>query len=204
MEFRSDAQSAFLTAVRLGEPEALDALLDGYRGYLKLLARTQIDRRWHARIDPSDVVQETLLGACQAFSGFRGQTSEELIAWLRRILIRNIADAVRHHQAPRRDLRRDQSLDEALERSSEAILAALNTSSSSPSGAVSRQEQSILVANALERLPDEYRDVILLRQFEQLPFSEVARELNRSSGAVRMLFARAINRLRQELERIER
>jgi RNA polymerase sigma-70 factor (ECF subfamily) len=199
MALSSDAQGALLSAARGGQPEALDSLLAAYRNYLKLLARTQIDRRWRARIDPSDLVQETLLDACHDIQSFRGHTPRELMAWLRRILARNLASQIKRQQQPKRDVRRDASLEDALDRSSEAVVHALRSAASSPSEHACKDEQSVRLADVLERLPQEYREVILLRQFEGLPFKQIASELQRSPGAVRMLFARAIDRLRREL-----
>jgi RNA polymerase sigma-70 factor (ECF subfamily) len=140
-----------------------------------------------------------LLEAFRGFDQFRGPTTPELIAWLRQILVRNLADQVRCQRAEKRDQRREISLDDAIDRSSQQIAAALHSPVSSPSAHLSKEEQSIVLADALERLPKEYRDVIILRHFERLSFKQIADKLDRSPGAVRMLFARAIDRLRQEL-----
>src|SRR5438128_10963899 len=77
--------------VRNGQPQRLGELLERYRNYLKLLARAQIDLFLRRRIDASDVVQETFLDACRDFQQFRGGTEAELRAWLRKILIYNVA-----------------------------------------------------------------------------------------------------------------
>src|SRR5205085_1730419 len=113
-------------------------LLDAYRNYLRLLARTQMSQGLHACLEPSDLVQEALLEADRDFSSFSGGTEKELLAWLRRILVRNLLDAARHHQAQARD----------------------------------RQRQ---------------------------PFEDIAERLGRKSGAVRMLWVRALERLSQEM-----
>src|SRR5262245_60244065 len=100
--------------------------LERYGDYLHLLARIQLDQRLQARLDPADVVQQTLLQAHQSLDLFRGRTETELLAWLRRILTRKLADAARFHRQDRRDLARELSLDQALEASSvrlEAFLA---------------------------------------------------------------------------------
>src|SRR5579884_3313920 len=103
-------------------PGALDRLLESYRNYLRLLARTGIDASLRGKADPSDVVQETLLKAHQRFAQFRGQTEAELVAWLRQILARNLTDlARRFRRAEARNVAREQSLDALLDRSAQAL-----------------------------------------------------------------------------------
>lgn len=82
-----------LSGARQGGDQ-LGALLDLYRNYLRLLARTQIDLHLQGRLSESDLLQETFLAACQNFPQFRGETEEELLVWLRSILIRRLAKAV--------------------------------------------------------------------------------------------------------------
>ena len=82
---------------RCGDAEKLGALLENYRNYLSVLAMTQIDRRLLPRVSPSDVVQETVLRACNKFAQFRGGTEAELLAWLRQILVNNLANFIEKH-----------------------------------------------------------------------------------------------------------
>src|SRR4051812_32139805 len=101
--------------------------LERYRSYLRLLARARLDPRLRAKLDPSDVVQQTLLEAHQGIGQFRGNTAEELAGWLRQILARNLANALRDFRRDKRDVAREQDLDGLLRDSSarvEAWLAA--------------------------------------------------------------------------------
>jgi RNA polymerase sigma-70 factor (ECF subfamily) len=193
-----------LAEARLGKAECLGTLLELYRNYLHLLARMQLDLHLRARASASDVVQETFLDACRDFGQFRGRTEAELLAWLRQILVCNLARLVQQQlRTQKRDRRREVSLDQhlaALDRSSAALEAALRGGQSSPSARAQRRERAALLANQLARLPADYRDVILLRNLEGLPFEEVARRLGRSAGAVRVLWVRALDQLRQLLE----
>jgi RNA polymerase sigma-70 factor, ECF subfamily len=185
-------------AKRLGE------LLELYRNYLKLLARTQVDLHLRRRADASDLVQETFLDACRDFDQFRGVTEAELTAWLRKILIYNVAKFIqRQIVAKKRDARREVSLDRqvaAVTQSSAHFEAALASPGSTPSVQAVRRERSAIVADYLAQLPPAYREVIVLRNLEGLAFAEVARRMQRSPGAVRILWVRALDQLRKLLE----
>ena len=83
-----------LSLARAGDQQALGQILEEYRDYLRLLSRSRVGRNLRVRLDPSDVVQETLLEAQRDFSQFAGNSDGELAAWLRRILARNLADRI--------------------------------------------------------------------------------------------------------------
>jgi RNA polymerase sigma-70 factor (ECF subfamily) len=171
--------------------------LESYRNYLRILARTQVDEALRVRVDPSDIAQDTLWEAHRAFARFEGTTERELLAWLRKLLVRNVLDAAKQHRAGRRSVGRQESLEALLERSCARAEAALAGGASSPSAQVRRREQSVLLANALAVLPEDYREVLILRNLEHLPFEEVGRRMGRTAGAVRMLWARALEKITQ-------
>jgi RNA polymerase sigma-70 factor (ECF subfamily) len=189
-----------LAQARGGDAAALGRLLELYRNYLRLVARSLLGRVLRLRLDPSDLVQETFLDANRDFAQFTGAGEPELIAWLRRTLVRNLADQARRHRALSRDPRREESLEAMLARSSDDAHEVLAGRLSSPSAEASHRERAVLLADALAALPADYRDVILLRNFENLPFDQVAARMERSPGAVRMLWARALERLARALE----
>ena len=189
-----------LEQARSGDLESFGQLLSQYRNYARLLARTLIGTTLRLRLDPSDLVQETFLEAHRDFPRFDGSTERELLAWLRRILARNLADQARRQKAGLRDIRRQVSLEAMLDRSSARMQQALVAVVSSPSAAAAQREQAILLADALADLPPDYREVIILRNLERLRFDEVAARMGRSPGAVRMLWTRALERLSRALE----
>src|SRR5262249_38054032 len=97
------------------EPGALDRLLDSYRNYLRLLARTGLDASLRSKADPSDLVQDALLKAAQRFEQFRGASDAELAGWLRQVLARCLADFVRRYRTGARRTGREQSLERLLD-----------------------------------------------------------------------------------------
>ncbi len=200
-----DHPARLIDDVRQAIPERLGPLLDSYRNYLLLLATTQIDDKLRARLSPSDLVQETMLGAYRDFTQFRGGSERELLAWLRQILINRLHVFVqRHVLSAKRDVRREFSLDDmgvALARSSANLRAAcvLADSAPSPSTTVIRRENAVVLADQLADMTPLYRDVIVLRNLQGLSFDQVAQRLNRSCGATRMLWLRAIKQLREQM-----
>jgi RNA polymerase sigma-70 factor, ECF subfamily len=189
-----------LERARAGETEAFGELLAQYHNYLRLMARTLLGRTLTLRVDSSDIVQETFLEAHRDFPRFAGSTEAELLAWLRRILARNLADRARYVNAEVRNHRRTQSLETLLGQASYSVEQALAATATTPSAAAARRERAVLLADALESLRADYREVVILRNLEGLEFSEVATRMGRSSGAIRMLWARAIERLSAALE----
>ena len=189
-----------LVEARAGDQAALGRLFEFYRNYLRLLARSLIHRPLQVRMDASDVVQETFLKAHREFRQFVGSGERELVAWLRQILVRTLSNQVKHHLAQGRDQRRQESLDVLLDRSSVAIQEQLADSVASPSAHAAGREQAVLLADALSRLPADYREVFILRNLEQVPVDEIAARMDRSPNAVRKLWRRAMVALKQALE----
>ncbi len=195
------------TAAREGSRASLGQLLTLYTNYLKLLVSTQLDNRLRKRVSMSDIVQETFFEAHRDFDQFRGQSTAEFVAWLRKIVVNNILRVVEQHLlTEKRDVRREVSLAEMgrrLEQSTVRLESLLTEQATSPSGCAVQREQEVLLADALAELPADYRDVIVLRHIEGLPFEEVGERMKRSSGAVRMLWLRALNALRETFARHE-
>src|ERR1700743_1982180 len=112
--------------------------LEPFRKYLKVLAELHLDRKLRGKLDPSDVVQQTLLRACSALGELRGREPEVLAAWLRRILASTLADAVRHFESDNRDVNLDRSLGAAIDRSASGFAGWLAAEQTSPSGRAER------------------------------------------------------------------
>ena len=194
----TDNPEHLLREAKAGDAATLGRLLELYRRYLSLLARVQIGQRLQGKVDASDLVQETFLDAHRNFAGFRGGTEAEFVAWLRQILAANLADLLRHYLGTQgRDVRLEREIRDALDQSSVLLDRALMSPQSSPSQQAERREQGVLLADALDQLPDDYRDVLVLRHLEGLAFPEVARRMGRSVDSVEKLWMRGLARLRQ-------
>jgi RNA polymerase sigma-70 factor (ECF subfamily) len=182
------------------DPEAVGRLLDRFRDYLRLLARVQLDPRLQAKIDPSDVVQQTLLEAYEKRGQFQGGSEGELAAWLRQMLAHNLADALRAFGQQKRDVRREQSLEEALHASSVRLERFLADARSTPGEHAERQERAIRLASALAGLPEGQRDAIVLQYWHGLTLAQIAQRLKRTPAAVAGLLKRGLKQLRVLLQ----
>jgi RNA polymerase sigma-70 factor (ECF subfamily) len=171
--------------------------LEGHRAYLHLLARAGLDPRLQAKLDPSDVVQQTLLEAHKDRAAFRGSSPEEFRAWLRQVLARNLANALRDFRRDKRDVGREQALVEA---SSARVAPWLAAEGSSPSAGLRRQEEAARLAAALEALPEAQREVVVLRHLHGWSLHDIARHVGKSTPAVAGLIHRGLKALRERLE----
>ena len=194
-----DAQQT-LQSARGGNEDSLGQLLESYKPYLTLLARVQIGQRLRGKVDPDDVVQEVFLEAHRQFAKFRGTTEQELTAWLRSILAGRLTVTIRRYiGAKGRDVRLERELGARLDQSSQALERGLAASISTPSQQASRREQAVLLAEALVRLPPDYREVIIQHHMEGLTFSQVGKLMDRSEDSIQKLWVRGLATLRRNL-----
>ena len=171
-----------------------------FRPWLTLLARTQVDHGYQGKFDASDLVQQTLIEAWKSAEQFRGKTEAERMAWLRQILAHVLAHEVRRYFGTlKRDADREISFEASLEQSSRRWQGLCDSAMTSPSQHVLREERNVQLAEALEQLPADYREVIVLRHLEGLSHEEIALRMGRTPGATRMLWMRALAELKKQL-----
>jgi RNA polymerase sigma-70 factor (ECF subfamily) len=190
-----------LEGARGGDRSQLGHLFEACRSYLGVLARAQVEPWLQAKVDASDIVQETLLEAHRDFGRFHGKTAAEWLAWLREILSHNAADYVRRYgTTEKRQARREVSLGARPDGSDASSFACEPADpGASPSQQAICHERELHLANALAKLAPDYQEVIMLRNLQRLPFDEVARRMGRSRPAVQMLWMRAVRKLQQEM-----
>jgi len=176
--------------------------LEAFRSYLLLLARIQLDPGPRNRIDPSDIVQQTLLEAHAKADQFQGDDSAQA-AWLRQALVNNLRDAWRALRRDKRDIDREQAMEVAVEQSSARLAGMLATSQSSPSQRAVRNEDLLQLADALAQIPEAQRQAIVLHHLQDCSLSETARSLGKTDAAVAGLLHRGLKKLRELMTRGE-
>jgi RNA polymerase sigma-70 factor (ECF subfamily) len=189
----------WMDEARAGSKEALGEMLEMCRRYLLSIAQGELAPDLQAKGSPSDLVQETFLEAQRDFVQFGGTSEQELLRWLRQILLHNVGTFSRlFRETSKRDLTRE--ITAGAGPFENTLWNIVPDDGSSPSRVAMQHEQAVALQRALARLPDDYRQVIMLRYEQQHAFEEIGRRMNRSPEAVRKLWARAMERLRQEWE----
>jgi len=194
---RKASDSRGIRAAMTTEPQELES----YRGYLAVLARGRIPTEMQARLDASDIVQETLLEAHRKWDQYRGGADRgRLAAWLRSLLACNLLDRIRTEKRSRRDVRRERAMADALEASSLRLIELAAVADSTPSLKVSFDEQVAQVADWLEGLPATQREALRLRYCESLPVAQIAETMGTTPQAVAGLLKRGLAKLRSAAE----
>ena len=185
----------WIRAARGGSRQALGNLMVACHKYLLSIATQTLNDSLRAKLGASDLVQETALEAHRDFCHFDGERLEELLAWLRQILLHNAANANRHfQQTEKRKVSREIAWDIAAQNGEDVA-----DDSPSPRAWLDSLEEQQMIEQSLARLPDDMRQAIVLRNKQHLTFAEIGVQLQRSDAAARKLWARGIERLHQIL-----
>jgi RNA polymerase sigma-70 factor (ECF subfamily) len=181
----------------------ISELLVPYRGYLWTLAFAHLDRTLQRKLDASDIVQQTLLRAHAGLTDLRDHSPAVIAAWLRQILTTELIDAHRHFHRDKRDIDLEKSLAADLDHSSAGLEHWIAADQTSPSMAASKNEQLLLLADALLELPVDQREVVILKHLRNRPLQQIADETGRTTASVAGLLRRGLAQLRQILERTD-
>lgn len=186
-----------LDAARRGSSQSLGSALETCRAYLLLIANRELDEQLKAKGGGSDLVQETFYEAQRDFARFTGSSQDEMLAWLRRILLNNVANFRRFHLETGK---RNAGLEIPIqEDSSHDIGPDLASPQQTPSQWAIKNERIAAIDDALARLPDDQRHAIILRNQQHLSFEAIGARIGRTADAARKLWARAVERLQEEL-----
>jgi RNA polymerase sigma-70 factor (ECF subfamily) len=182
-----------IEAAHSGSREVLGHLLESCRQYLLLIANEELGDDLQAKAGASDLVQETFLEAQRDFEQFKGGSEVELRGWLRRILLHNVTNFTRSFRATgMRELGREVSFSEL---GNNPLV-----SRQVPDADLIARERDQALADAIQRLPEHYRQVIVWRNYDRLSFAEIGTRTQRSEEAARKLWVRAIENLQELLE----
>jgi RNA polymerase sigma-70 factor (ECF subfamily) len=191
-----------LDLVAQGDRDARNRLLDRHRERLHDLVNLRLDPRLAARVDPSDVVQDSLAEAHRRLGDYLHSRPLPFYPWLRGLALQQLADLHRRHiRSLKRSIRREEARLPLLTDDSVQDLArrVMGRGSSPSAGPVRRETQERMRA-ALAALGERDREVLVLRHLEQLSVREIAAVLGVSEGAVKVRHVRALERLRKELD----
>ena len=183
------------------EQESWGSELEKLRPLLVLLARQNVNPRLWKDVDPSGVVQDTMVEALNARGQFQGNGSSALKGWVRGILLNNLKDAIRKVHREVRDVDREVPIARAIDESTSRIERQLSNHDPSPSEMAMRNEELLGLASALERLEPAQRDSVELHHLQGRSLSEAALLLGRSEGAVAALLHRGLVKLKELMKK---
>jgi RNA polymerase sigma-70 factor (ECF subfamily) len=193
----SEETLALLRQAQAGEDRAFDRLFARYQPQLRRFVELRLDAKLRARLDPADVVQEAYIEALRRLEGFLDNPPMPFKLWLRQITLdRLLMMRRRHVGAARRSVDREAAWPDG---SSCALARQILAADSTPSSRVGREELARRVREAVGRLSEADREIILMRTFEALSFEEVANLLDIEPAAARKRHGRALLRLHKVL-----
>lgn len=166
-----------------------------HRSFLRLLACAEIAPDLRKKIEPSDIVQQTMLEAHKTRDQFQGESDPEMAHWLRRILQHNIVDALRALQTQKRDIAREQSLIGNVDATSQRLDRLLATYSSPSQNAI-RAEQLVQLSEAIFKLPEDQREAIIQHHLKGRKLSQMATDWQRTEASIAGLLQRGLRKLR--------
>ncbi len=174
--------------------------MEAYRSYLKVLARTRIPPGLGRHFDDSDIVQMTLAEAHRDEAAFRGRSRGEQMAWLRKILARNLADAIKGLRRAKRDIARNVSLRAQADRTAARMEHWwADEHGTTPSVRAQRAERIVALADEIECLPLGQQEAVVLRHLRGLDLKTIGELMDRSTSSVAALLHRGVTTLRERV-----
>ena len=176
-------------AARGGCDDALTEIIARLEGYLLLIANGQMRENLQAKFGASDIVQNSLLDAHKGIDEFKGSTEAEMRAWLKQIVMHNLADEGRRYtNAQSRNVNRECSL--------EVVTTPLKTHGSGIRKAIQSESDKQKLAKAVNRLSARQQRVVEGRHRFGYSYQEIAEQLGITEVAARKIWSRALAQLR--------
>ncbi|WP_417389119.1 sigma-70 family RNA polymerase sigma factor [Gimesia sp.] len=177
-----------------GNQDAIGQLLDRHRPYLKLIAQRALEGQLQARVDDSDIVQQTCLSALRNFEQFDGKEEAQFIAWIQKIHERNIQDTIRKHLGAEK-----RTIVNEVAAAGENLQGLFHLDTLSPSQRVMQAEDAVRLAEVLASIPEDQREAVRLRHLEGWSLADLQKHFDRSETAVASLIKRGLENLRKKL-----
>ena len=178
-----------------GDGGALERLFERYYARVRRIVRLRMGRDLRRSVDSGDILQDTFIAAVRSFETFEVRDEASLINWLSKLAERQILTAAAHYGARKRDKKREVLMSEAAGRSDgeDSVPFELEASTRAPLEHLSGVEQTAIVEACIHELPEDARELIILRDYAGASWDTVARETGRpSAAAARMMHARAL------------
>lgn len=186
-----------LQQIRAGRRDAYDRLFDRHRAFLRGMIERRLDPRLGARLDPSDVVQETQMEAFRRLPDYLDRQAMPFRLWLQKTALERLLNLRRDHvEAARRAVDREVLLPD---RSSAALAERLAASGTSPSEGFAKHELARQIQEALASLSQNDREILLMRYVENFSNQEVAYLLEIHPDTASKRHGRALLRLQKTL-----
>jgi len=198
-EFNDESFSVLLPAAREGSVQARNELFRQLQSYLAWVAHREFDPQLKNKLGESDLVQQSYVRAVECFQDFHGNNQQQLMAWLGEILTNEARQARRSFSTDKRNLQRERSFVGRDHRGQEYDIEPTD-SSPTPGTQALANERSAAVVAAMQNLSADHRQVIELRNWQQMSFAGIAEQMQRSENAVTKLWFRALLQLQDNLE----
>lgn len=183
--------------------EQVNRSLQQFKAYLETLTFIQIDPRLRVKVGWSDIIQKTLIEAWQSLEQIEALDSQDQKRWLRRMLLNNLKDEIDRWHAQQCDIRLEQSIEEAAEKTSGRLDDSIAAEQSTPSENLIKRERELRILEALAQLPQRWREAVILKQYHDKKLAEIGEYLGCTTNAAAGLYARGLAKLNELLADLE-
>lgn len=190
-ENEDDSLRELIGRAQGGDPDAVEELIERHYDDVRAFVRLQVDPALRARESSSDLVQSVCRKLLESLHDFEYRGKGSFRQWLFTLALNRVRQKYKYQRAQKRDPGRECSVLDYV---------SLRAPGPTPTQVAIAREESERIEREMDRLPPDYRQVLLLARVVGLPGREIARQMGRSEGAVRVLLSRATVRLLAAIE----